>query len=323
MQVVSDITDKRNWHIDVDNFSVSQTWKEQAFSNYLNDHAQGGLLWEWCLFELRKKAAEFQASPERIFVLDTASRVCKSDRLFGTELLAKLEEETDDLYVCPWMYSFIYGHSPLRVDGVDITLDNINESVGIGRVPNRPFFEYENCRNGQKMYYSRHAQWTATDVKFTGEGNNVRIVSPINNLHPGKHRSVYSTIEHLISDSLEDWNKILLYKTLGRGVSRVKSQFNECLPCYEGKSHRCSCKIEFRDFTAWSEDKKEHTEPDSWKEDAWNPIAAMDGKYGNSRKLYDQISLSQGFKERGIQVYFEISAIEVGTDGKVTEDSAR
>ncbi|KAJ0271071.1 hypothetical protein CBS470a_013332 [Colletotrichum nupharicola] len=51
----------------------------------------------------------------------------------------------------------------------------------------------------------------------------VKITSYINNLHPGAHKSLYSTIEQFISLSIKPWNDILAYRNRGRCPSRIRT----------------------------------------------------------------------------------------------------
>ncbi|KAM3557979.1 hypothetical protein MY1884_004254 [Beauveria asiatica] len=48
---------------------------------------------------------------------------------------------------------------------------------------------------------------------------------------------------------------------------------------------------------------------------------ALDGQYAKSKKLYDKVSLRDGFKDRGLQIYVDISTVELGSDASVSEDS--
>lgn len=319
-RVINEVTDKKSWHIDIDDYSICLAWKKDAVSNstgIIND-----ALWEWCTFELRKKAKEFSGLVKSVFVLDAASRVCKSDRLAGTDFLTKLTHNTRRITVSPWLYPFRYGKSPVRTDGVSITLDNITQCIGRGTVPSSPFwYDADDPCNGRKQYYSNKWQWAATDVKFTGVSNQVRIVSPINNLHPFKHKFIYTAVESLISDSVPIWNQILLYKALPRGISRVKPQPNRCLACSEEKPHSCSCKIELREYSGWATGKDDTKESTTRKR--WNPIAAMDGYYESSNRLYDNISLSKAFQDRGFQVYVEVSKVEIDSDGFICKDGSQ
>ncbi|KAM3506662.1 hypothetical protein MY10362_002251 [Beauveria mimosiformis] len=41
---------------------------------------------------------------------------------------------------------------------------------------------------------------------------------------------------------------------------------------------------------------------------------ALDGQYANSRTLYDRVSLRDGLKDREMQIYVDISTVELGSD---------
>lgn len=284
------------------------------------------MLWDWCLFEVRMKGIKYATRPGSFAILDSASQVRKSDKLMGTELLDRIEREACELDVSPWMYPYIFRHTPVRGDGVSITLDNIEDCVGEGEIPFRGYWECEKGYSGHRTFYSNKTQWLATDVKFTGDENEnaIRIVSPINNLDPTEHKFLYTAVETIISDSIADWDQVLLYKTLPKGVSRIRPQLHRCLSCFEERtdSCTCTCEIKFRESSAWADDRLDNKKPDAWKESAWNPIKAMDGGYATSRKIYDNVSLRKGFGERGLQVYVEILKIEIEPDGTISEENA-
>lgn len=325
LHLINSLTDKKDWHVNINDFSVCQTWREEAFTSRLAHFPMSTMLWEWCLFEMRMKGAKYSSEPGSIAVLDSASHIRKSDTLMGTTTLQSLETGSKDLSISPWMYPYIFGHTPVKWDGVEVTLDNAADCVGTGAVHHYQFWESKKKNGGQKLFYSNKWQWLATDVRFTGDesDHSVRIISPINNLCPTEHRPLYTAIESIISNSVADWNKVLLYKTLARGVSRIKPQLHRCLSCYRGDTAWCTCEVKFREFSAWADDRLNNTEPDAWRESAWNPIRAIDGGYVNSKKIYDRLCLRKGFAECGLQVYVEIFKIEVEPHGSVNEENAR
>ncbi|OAA77011.1 hypothetical protein LEL_06695 [Akanthomyces lecanii RCEF 1005] len=317
MRLVNDITDRDDWRAKIADFSTCRVWREEAFASYF---PKSLTLWDWCVFELRKKAIEF-ASSRSVFVFDSASRIRKSDRLAGTGLFQNLKLDTESLDLSPWMLPFVFEVSPIRIDGRPITLDNFLDAMTVGAICPRSNWDPDRLNNGDPSYYSGKSQWLATDVKFSGKDDSVTIVSLINNLHPHRHKSLYVTLEHLLPGLVDEWNQTLLYKALPRGVSRIRPKLYKCGACSADILSSCSCPVDFRDSSAWASDCSDNVTPDTWHERRWNPVLALDGRFVSSRRIYGEVSLRDGFGDRGLQIYVEISTIKLGPDGAVSTDS--
>ncbi len=314
IRLMNDLTEEENWQADVFSFSAVKRWKALALSSYFTDHQ----LWDWCLFELMDKAKEYTSS-RRVFALDAASRVCKSDRLQDTQLFDQLIVNTGNRSVSPWLYPFIFAGSPIRADGRAINLENVTSSIGGGIIPPRPFWDTDGW-SGEMQYYSKTSQWIAADVKFTGRGNSVKFLSPINNLHPLRHKPLYSAIESLITESIPEWDRVLLYKSLQRNGPRIKSQDRRCNACI---GTNCACFVELNELSEWTQGTLGTGNEDPPDNPDWNPSLALNGKYTNTKRLYDSVSLSQGFADRGLQVYVELANLEIGPGGSVPSDDSR
>ncbi len=317
MRFVNDVTDREDWQVKIEDFTTCQAWREDVLASYL---PQSTDIWDWCVFELRKKAAEFTSS-RSVFVLDSASRIRKSDRLAGSDLFETLQLSAESLDLSPWMLPFVFEISPIRMDGRPITLDNFLDSMTIGAICPRSNWDPDRLNNGEPLYYSGKSQWLATDVRFSGKDDSVTIISPINNLHPDQHKNIYIAVEHLVSGLIDDWNQTLLYKALARGVSRIIPRPYKCGACSMGSFNSCSCPVDFRESSAWANDRPNYVAPDAEHERRWNPILALDGRFACSRRIYNQVSLRDGFKDRGLQIYVEISTIKLCSDGSVSTDS--
>ncbi|OAA75509.1 hypothetical protein LEL_07497 [Akanthomyces lecanii RCEF 1005] len=318
LRLMNDLTEEENWQADVFNFPAMRRWKMLALSSYFTDHE----LWDWCLFELMEKAKVYTSS-KRIFVLDSASRVCKSDRLRDTHIFKQLITNTGKRSISPWLYPFIYAGSPIRADGRAIDLENVTSSIGGGIIPPRPFWDADHW-SGEMQYYSKKSEWIAADVRFTGEGNSVKFLSPINNLHPLRHKPLYSAIENLIAESIPEWNQVLLYKSLQRNGPRIKSPDRRCNTCIGTTSGSCSCAVEFNKFSEWIQGTLGTGTEEPPENSDWSPALALNGEYANVKRLYDSVSLSQGFKDKGLQVHVELANLETGSDRSTpAEDSWR
>lgn len=319
MRLVNDITDRDDWQAKIADFSTCQAWREETFASYF---PKSLTLWDWCVFELRKKAAEF-ASSHSVFVLDSASRIRKSDRLVGTSLFENLSFYAQSAELSPWMLPFVFEVSPIRIDGRPITLDNFLDAMTVGAICPRSNWDPDRLNNGDPVYYSGKSQWLATDVQFSSNGDGINIVSPVNNLHPHQHKPLYIALEHLLPGLIDDWNQTLLYKALPRGVSRIRPKLYKCGACSADILSSCSCTVDFRDSSAWADDRLDNSPPDTWHERRWNPVLALDGRFASSRRIYDEVSLRDGFRDRGLQIYVEIFTMTFGTDDAASTDSPR
>lgn len=321
MQLINIVTDRENWQVDIDDFSICRSWKDEAIATGFPDNND---LWDWCLYELRKKASEFTASPRgTVFVLDSASRVCKSDRWVGSSLYDDLKLDTESIDLSPWMLPYVFGVSPIRTTGQHITLDNFLDCMTVGAVRAASGWDPDRLNNGDPSFYSGKSQWLATAVSFSSEDSSVTIKSPINNLHPVEQKRIYTAVEHLVADVIDDWNHTLLYKALPRGVSRIIPSDNICRACSAGNFEACSCRIDFREYSAWANGREDNVAPRARRERNWNPVLALDGAYSTSKKIYDNVSLRDGFKDRELQIYVEIATINVNPNGSVSPDSVQ
>jgi hypothetical protein len=68
--------------------------------------------------------------------------------------------------------------------------------------------------------FSRRFQWLPCEVKFV-ESSEVEIISYINNLHPDRFKSLYSTIGKLISLAIKPWNDVLIKSGRGGHPARI------------------------------------------------------------------------------------------------------
>lgn len=317
IRLMNDITDEPSWHTDINDLGIVTGWKDLALSNYISDSS----LWDWCLFELIRKAKGV-STRSSLFAIDSASRVIKTDRPKDCELFQQLTQTTRDRSISPWLYPFIFAQSPIRVDDKTVNLENVKRCIGGGVLPPRPFWD-TSCWAGEKQYYSKKFQWLASDVRFTGIGNNVCFTSPINNLHPHRHRPLYGAIERLISESIEEWEQVLMYRTLQRNGPRIKPQPEKCRACTASTAGNCSCTIELNNFSEWSRGYLSPGTEDPPEGRKWKPARAIHGKYNNSARLYNSIALAKGFADRGLQVYVELANLFLDPKGAVPKEHER
>lgn len=315
MQLMCDLMDEEDWHEKRYKLDFMLKWQLLAVSKYKLSIE----LWMWCQTEIHRKANAL-GHGYRVLVLDAASCVCRSDQLIGDATFQKLQNETEKYLTSPWIYPFWLGQSPIKTDGSKITVESVGNSVGGGVFPPAPFWDNDTW-SGEKRYYSPISQWIATDVKFVGD--TVMLTSPINNLHAEHRKPLYSRIEALLPEVVRDWNKVLLYKSLQRNGPRIKPQAQRCASCRLHNGEDCSCTVELNDFEHWTSGFISPGDKPVPAGGRWVPTDAINGVYDNSKRLYGGISLETGFREKGLQIYVEISAIEVSAQNTMTEDSYR
>lgn len=200
MRILDSITDKHDWHITVFDDDIVAKWCSEALRMPLISPRA----WDWCLLELRDKAAFFQKTG-RILVFNTSSGICKSDTLVAPELRAELKENVAPLLALPdakkdWhptfdqqvldlvhasLFPLVYGRSMVLMDGGEVDLDGFLNFYGRGALsPTQP----EDCLDGNAMgrreknraikpswtystlqLWSRRFQWLPCEVKFTGD----------------------------------------------------------------------------------------------------------------------------------------------------------
>ncbi|KAF4819699.1 hypothetical protein CGCSCA5_v004385 [Colletotrichum siamense] len=247
ISLINDITDKPGWSEEVFNDVKVASWRAEALARTL----MSPLAWDWCLHELQDMAKDANERGN-ICVLNTASRVCKSDGLVSPSLLEELRLRTGSVWrdcpfgVDPNMFPLVYGQTKVLSQGGQVNFEHVIDSVGQGETASRQLLEplttskrRENMRNHRRQWlnswethterFSDRFQWLPCEVDFS-EANthsdrcpDVKITSYINNLHPGAHKSLYSTIEEFISLSIQPWNDVLAYRDRGLCPSRIKT----------------------------------------------------------------------------------------------------
>lgn len=310
-----DFMDEKDWHEKRYKLDFMLRWQLLAVSKYKLSPE----LWLWCQTELHSKATKLDYD-KYVLVLDAASCICRSDRLIGDAAFRELQNKTKSYLVSPWLYPFWLGQSPIKTDGSKITIEFVGDSVGGGVFPPAPFWDSDTW-SGEKNYYSPISQWIATDIKFVG--HTVVLTSPINNLHAEHRKPLYAKIEALLPAVVRDWNRVLLYKSLQRNGPRIKPQAQRCVSCRLSNGDDCSCAVKLNDFERWTDGFISPGEKPAPKGRGWDPTDAINGSYDNSKRLYGDISLENAFRETGLQIYVEISAIEVSAQNTMAEESSR
>ena len=214
--------------------------------------------------------------------------------------------------VHPSLFPLLYGRSRILSSGI-VELQDCTDFIGKGEVISTPddseiLFDKSKGTYGywggtDPKFWSKAFQWLPCDVVFAG--NDIKITSYINNLHPVLYADLYSVIEKFIANSIPLWDMTLtsMYRKreerilheytdydypLGRTPpEELGDDWNACEHWI--KTNRVLQRPEPRDFESYQQ-----------------PIDIP-------------ISLRKGFEEHGLQVIVKLANIEL-TPEKPTFD---
>ena len=185
--------------------------------------------------------------------LDLDAAVIKSDTAISSELkdalragAAPLEDVPDRLkdwhpgsdgkvldLVHPSLFPLIYGRSRALSSG-GVELQDCMNYIGKGEIVTTPDDEEVEVDKSHHMdrtwgdvhpkFWSKAFQWLPCDVKFVGD--DVKITSYINNLHPRLHPNLYPVIERFIAKSIPLWN-LTLASTYGERKARILHEYTD------------------------------------------------------------------------------------------------
>ncbi|KAJ5986449.1 hypothetical protein N7451_010814, partial [Penicillium sp. IBT 35674x] len=255
LDLINTITDRPDWHRATFDQQVIAQWREDAVASSSLIHDK---TWDWCLQELQDKARQFERD-SRLVVFNTNSGVCKSDTAISSDLKSQLANSVDLLshqaiwqnsesavlnLIDPSFFPLVYGRTKILVRGKSC---GMNETSWSSRSKESPIIsELPQLAKWGSNYapyvWSSKTQRLPCEVDFTGSpgSTDVRISSYINNLRP-TNREMYSVIEAVISDSIKQWNEILVRNKWRPAIGLfhgnfISSQFPEwakSLPCKE------------------------------------------------------------------------------------------
>ncbi|KAL7896284.1 hypothetical protein HDV64DRAFT_270587 [Trichoderma sp. TUCIM 5745] len=259
MMLMDTLTDKPNWHAKVFDETIVAKWRHEAmaqpqhglflrimegkWNSHKHPFPQCRILseaaFEFCIAELRNKAAYF-IETGLIPTLDSAGNaVIKSDNLISDHLRNELVEAFETLradqadnvdwhprsndmvqnLVHPSMYPFVFGRSRFLDEeqvGKKTAIAFIGEGRIVPEIESMPDYgerflnSYWNGVRGvvPKEYRSSLYQWLPANVAFRDDGT-TEFTSYINNLHPEKYPAIYEAIEHAIDTALPAWDQCL------------------------------------------------------------------------------------------------------------------
>ncbi|KAF9692477.1 hypothetical protein EKO04_009621 [Ascochyta lentis] len=228
---IDQISDKPGWTRKVYDEDIVAKWKQEAKELDWTQVIEGGD----CIDELRQKADLYE-NTGIIPVLDATTCVLKSDNAVSNALKVELRRAVAQLenvlesqkdwhpgsdgtvldLVHPSLFPLVYERSRILPDSTT-NLDDCLNNIGRGVVVPCPLHRAAATSstgpdNSTRDLWSNRFQWLPCNVSFP-DGENARIDSYINNLHPKDHRDLYRSIEKIITKAVPLWN--VVYQCVG------------------------------------------------------------------------------------------------------------
>ncbi|KAF7979917.1 hypothetical protein HWV62_40322 [Athelia sp. TMB] len=234
MRLMNQITDKPDWDKKISDKTIVAKWKSEALSATDQEGQHIDItekMFEYCVSELHYKAG-LLAQTDVVVAFD--GDIVKSDTIVPEELRLALKSAAASLedvspahqdwhpgshdtvldLVHPSLFPVVYGTTRI-LRHATVVLEECIAQCGNGVT--LPVPPEEEAKFGEiasylarhlQNPYSRKFQWLPCEVAFSGEGDDVRITSYINNLHP-KNESLYAVIEKIIGKTIRLWNHSL------------------------------------------------------------------------------------------------------------------
>jgi hypothetical protein len=196
--------------------------------------------------------------------------------------------------VHPSLFPLVYGRSRI-LSNKSIGLKDCLGTIGQGELVTVPSTGYEDL-------YSRKFQWLPCDVELrsTETKHECRIISYINNLHPGRHLALYNVIEMVIARTIPMWNRTL-----------TGEKYN---------NHRIEYSRVEKDHDGEPEPEREPEESDRqyWlRRVAWERTGAI--KQPEPKEFMDyepdeRMDIQKQFGDTGLQVIVKLANIELSPE---------
>ncbi|KAH0565668.1 hypothetical protein GP486_000942 [Trichoglossum hirsutum] len=341
LRLMDHLTDKPHWDTKIFDDDIANKWKSEALASPGQDITQNMV--DWVIAELRYRSEIFQKTGAvKVYNGD----VVKSDIAVPGHLKEALKaavislEDIPDMYkdyhpgsdgkvldlVHPSLFPLVYGRSRILPDSLS-NLSNCIESCGEGEII--PIPPEEEAELGRSVYfrrnettpYSRKFQWLPCELEFTGDDGNV---SYINNLHPQKHKGLYTIIEQVIARAIPLWNMTLRQlKTLEVDFKRIKYLECEYDPDDEDipddQRPQREPGEEYHDYcdrhSQWCDDIRKVVQPQPGVFQPPEPRTRMSEgpakKNSEESKLSDLVDLEGDFGRRGLQVIVKLANIHL------------
>lgn len=174
LQLMSDLTDKSSWNVDVFNNAIVAKWREETFKAQEAKAQKEDLkmrviterAWDWCILELRDKALTFDKD-RFVRLFDAGSAVCKSDVLVSEYARLKLKDDISPLLkrpildrnqetpVDPSLFPLAYGKTSMLTEG-QVCLRAAVEWFGTGKLSPRQLDERLDTSGVDSRIDARH-----------------------------------------------------------------------------------------------------------------------------------------------------------------------
>ncbi|KAF8630929.1 hypothetical protein AX17_005286 [Amanita inopinata Kibby_2008] len=335
MRFMNQITDKVDWHKKIFNDDIVAKWKTEALENKEVDTSEKMV--DWCIGELRYKSKIFEETGA-VSVYD--ADVVKSDDAVPQELKGALKNAVKPLedvppreldwhpgsggkvldLVHPSLFPVVFGRSRILPNGLTSLADCI-ERCGDGVViPVPDNTEVLGRRYDIQKSFSKNFQWLPCDVDISGE--EVKITSYINNLHPHKHKEIYSIVEKVIACAIPLWNMTLAplqaryYRYHRIAYEEVKYEGgDEGRPKYQLGDDADAFEERLQEWELNHPRQAIKPEPEPFKRPDTvgyhDRLTAADSEYLNPERM---VNLRRDYGEHGLQVIVKLANIHLTPD---------
>ncbi|KAF8148660.1 hypothetical protein B0H34DRAFT_736458 [Crassisporium funariophilum] len=330
LQWMNAVTDKPDWHVKVQDYSIAQKWREEALASGCDFTPK---MADWCIVELMYKAKLVTDPPGPIAVYN--GDVVKSDNAVSPELKEALQtavaifeesipykskdwhpgsdKKVWDL-VHPSLFPLVYGRTRVLTNGETTTLEDCIDRCGQGEVTKVPS-DTELSEVGAttewgagsilKKPYSAKFQWLPCEVDISRE--EARITSYINNLHPLAEKPLYDILSRIITASIPLWDLTLgpLRRSGLRRSQRIVYEGCEYDPDPEnGPDSEGPQQMDDEDEDDFDERREE------WIESVRRVVLPEPGLFKPMEAL-PKFSLREEYGKRGLQVIVKLANIEL------------
>ncbi|PPQ86637.1 hypothetical protein CVT25_006821 [Psilocybe cyanescens] len=329
LQLMNTITDKPDWNTKVNNPEIAKKWKEEALTSGADITSK---MVDWCLDELRYKASLIpqDASPP---VVVYNGDVVKSDTALSIEFKQALQEAMTKFedaipnklkdwhpgsdekvwdLVHPSLFPLVYGRTRILERGTSqTTLDDCIKRCGQGKIAEVP------DRNDGDRSHSKKFQWLPCEVDISGE--NPKITTYIDNLHPIHEKHLYSFIETVIKESIPLWDLTLApLRNYFTHQLRIKYTTVDHAPEGENNPDIVGPPVSTQEENAVNLGQEEKQVEDG-NEDEEDPEEEVRGPEIRPEpelpfsplKTPPNFSLKDTYKQRGLQVIVKLANIEL------------
>ncbi|KAF1929857.1 uncharacterized protein M421DRAFT_60135 [Didymella exigua CBS 183.55] len=232
LSFIDSISDKPEWTRKVHDEEIVSKWRQETKELDWAGVVQGGdfsdEMFAYCIEELRYKADMYEKTGV-MPVFDASSCVLKSDVAIPLDLkealrkaaapLENVPEPQKDWHpgsngtvldlVHPSLFPLVYGRSRILPDST-ITVNNSLSNIGKdGKTDDSGPITRTQGHNHPAFtpLWSHRFQWLPCNISFP-DGQNARIDSYINNLHPQDHKDLYRVIERIVTKAVPFWNVV-------------------------------------------------------------------------------------------------------------------